>query len=440
MNRILVIDDEPSMCELVAKLLNVHKIEVQSTTSPIEAIEKLRNEDFDTILTDVNMPEMTGIELCKRSLSIRPDIPIVVMTAFGSMELAVDAIRVGAFDFVTKPVESKLLKIVIERSINHKKIRYELKRLKFSPDKGDGFPGIIGTSPVMKKLYNQIRRIKNHDVAVLLSGERGTGKKLFAKCVHHNSQRFDQPFSTINCGLSSPSIIESELFDDQCGAFTVQNGGTVFLDQIDELSLDLQAKLVQTFDSQETEKPIGTSNASINPRIVAATARDLQAVVEEGRFREDLLYRLNVLNLDLPPLRSRGTDILNLAQFFLSDFINSTKSSPKGFDEKVAEKLLQYSWPGNVMELRNVMERASALAQFNEITADDLPEKILNHKCDRLLLSGNNPEELLPLEQIEKNYIEHTLKILDGNKSKAAKKLGLDRKTLYRKLKNYNDS
>ena len=446
--KVLIVDDERSMCDMIAKHLKIREFEFESCTSPVEAIEKIRAGEFDVVLSDVNMPGMTGIELCQCSLESRPDLPFIVMTAFGSLETAVEAIRAGAFDFVTKPIEMDLLFMSLERAIEHRRLHQTIKQLSEEVDSAKGFGEIVGKSPVMQKLYSQLSRIMDSDTSVLLTGESGTGKELVARSIHSSSHRADKPFVPVNCGALPEALIESELFGHAKGAFTdaktdrkglfaEADGGTIFLDEIGELPVQMQVKLLRALEERKARPVGGDKEVSFDVRVISATNQDLEQRIEENEFREDLFYRINVLQLVLPPLRSRGTDVVALANVFLDRFSKEAGKAIQGIAENAAAKLLAYNWPGNVRQLRNVIERAVALARLDTITIDDLPEKILEHRDDRLIVGGHDPDELTSLEDVERRYILHVLKAVDGNKTVAAKTLGLDRKTLYRKLAQY---
>ena len=446
--KVLVVDDESSMCDMIAKHLKIRDFEFESTTSPVEAVEQIRAGDFDVVLSDVNMPGMTGLELCERSHELRPDIPFIVMTAFGSLETAVEAIRAGAFDFVTKPIETDLLFISLERAIAHRQLHQTIKRLSEEVGSGSGFGEIVGKSPVMQKLYNKLSRIVDSDASVLLTGESGTGKELVARSIHSSSARNDKPFVPVNCGALPEALMESELFGHEKGAFTdaksnrsglfaEADGGTIFLDEIGEMPIQMQVKLLRALEERKARPVGGNAEVSFDVRVISATNRDLEQRIEQNEFREDLFYRVNVLQLNLPPLRSRGTDVIALAQVFLERFATESGKAIVGIAENAAAKLMAYNWPGNVRQLRNVIERAVALSQMDTITIADLPDKILDHRDNRLIVGGDDPDELTTLDNVERRYILHVLKTLDGNKTLAAKTLGLDRKTLYRKLARY---
>ena len=445
---VLIVDDERSMCDMIAKHLKIRDYEYETCTSPVEALERIREGDFDVVLTDINMPGMSGIELCTQAAAARPDLPFIIMTAFGSLETAVDAIRAGAYDFVTKPITIDLLLISIERAIEHRRLYEQVNRLNTAIETAQGFGDIVGKSTVMRQLFNQLTRITESDASILLTGESGTGKELVARNIHKASPRKRGPFVPINCGALPETLIESELFGHVKGAFTdaktsrkglflEADGGTLFLDEIGELPPLMQVKLLRALEERKVRPIGGDQEIPFDVRVISATNRDLESAMEENTFREDLYYRINVIQLNLPPLRNRGMDIIELAQLFLKEFAEKANKPIKGIAQNAAAKLLAYTWPGNVRQLRNVIERAVALAQFDTITLDDLPETIRDFRDDRLTISGSDPDELTTLEDVERRYILHVLKAVNNNKTQAAKILGLDRKTLYRKLAQY---
>lgn len=442
---ILIVDDDQSMCEMLYDDLTQRGHCVQWHTSAEKAFEIFMGESFDTVLTDLKMPGLNGIDFTNRLSQNRPDVPVIVITAFGSLNTAIEAIRAGAYDFVTKPIEMDLLSIVINRALKHRSLQEQVTFLKKQRRNAEDFGEFIGRSPVMERLFDRISRIADQQVPVLITGESGTGKELVARALHRYSKRRKEPFVPVNCAALPGMLLESELFGHAQGAFTDArsdrqglflgaNGGTLFMDEIAEIPLDLQPKLLRAVETGSV-RPIGKNNElKSDVRIVAATNRDLEATVEEGQFREDLFFRINVVRLNVPPLRSRGSDILLLAQYFLQNITLRDDKPIKGFFPSTAEKLLAYSWPGNVRELRNAMEHAVAMTRFEEIAVEDLPEKIRNYKSSQVVLGGNTPEELLTLEDVERQYVEHVLKAVNGNKSVAARILGLGRRTLYRKL------
>lgn len=449
--RALIVDDERSMCEMLETDLKLREFDVIWHTSAEEGFQAVLEQPIDTVLTDLKMPGVDGLEFCRRIVENRPDIPVIVMTAFGSMETAVAAIRAGAYDFVTKPVEMDLLALTLQRAIDHRELKEKVKVLSQAAERITRFEDLIGASPAMQKLYDQLSRIADTETSVLITGESGTGKELVARSLHGRSRRCDKPFVAVNCAALPDTLLESELFGHAKGAFTdakndrkglfIQaEGGTLFLDEIGEMPLAMQPKLLRALEENKV-RPVGSDQeVSFDVRIVTATNRDLETAVEESRFREDLFFRVNVIQLDLPPLRSRGTDTLLLAQHFLKLFAGRSAKEVEGLSEAVAEKLLNYSWPGNVRELRNVIERAVALTRYNKLAAEDLPEKIRDYKSSQVFIGGEDPSEFVPIEEVERRYIEHVLHAVDGNKTMAARILGLDRKTLYRKLQQYREA
>ena len=368
------------------------------------------------------------------------------MTAFGTLETAVAAIRSGAYDFITKPVELEMLALTVDRAIERRRLARQIHLLEQQAKVDGGFGELLGESPPMRKLYEQLRRAAPSDASILISGESGTGKELVARSIHQLSDRAEKPFVAVNCAALSETLLESELFGHVRGAFTdarsnrlglflEAEGGTLLLDEIGDMPLAMQVKLLRALEENRL-RPVGSDEEiDFDVRVLAATHRDLETDVEEGRFRQDLFYRINVIQLHLPPLRARGSDILRLANHFVEVFAKRSKKEVSGIAEPAAEKLLAYSWPGNVRELRNVIERAVALTPYDMVTLGDLPEKVRAFRADTVFIGGQDPTELVPLEEVERRYIEHVLKAVDNNRTQAAKILGLDRKTLYRKLK-----
>ena len=444
--RVMIVDDDRSMCEMLEADLASRGIPSQWRTSAEDALREIQVGEFDVVLTDLQMPGLNGLALCERIVANRPDIPVVVMTAFGSMETAIAAMRVGAYDFVSKPVELDILALRLERAIQHRILSEQVRVLSDRVQQSNRFSKLLGESPAMQSLFDDLRRVADTDASVLITGESGTGKELVARALHEQSRRKGKPFVAINCAALPESLLESELFGHKRGAFTdavtdqrglfVQaDGGTLFLDELGEFPLALQPKLLRALEERKVRPVGGEKEVAFDVRLIAATNRDLETAVEEKRFREDLYFRVNVIQIKLPPLRSRGTDVLLLAQHYLEDFARANGKKVIGLSDATAKKLLDYSWPGNVRELRNAIERAVALARFDRIAVDDLPDKIRNYQGTQLELGGDNPSELLTMEEVERRYIRHVLKVARGNRTLAAQVLGFDRKTLYRKLK-----
>jgi len=448
---VLVVDDDASMCETLQVGLEPRGFTVRWTTSPAEALDLLAGGSFEAVATDLNMRGMSGIELCERIAANRPDLPVIVITAFGSLDTAIAAIRAGAYDFITKPFELEALILALERALTHSRLRAEVKRLREQlSDAGNRYEDLVGASPAMRRVHEMIERILDSDASVLITGESGTGKEVVARALHHHGRRQHGPFVAINCAALPETLLESELFGHARGAFTdaraarnglfVQaNGGTLFLDEIAEMPLALQPKLLRALQERKVRPLGGEGEIPFDVRLVTATNRDLETAVHEGRFREDLYFRVNVIHVPLPPLRARGGDILLLAQRFLSDYGARSGKQVTGLSPQAAERLLAYAWPGNVRELENCVERAIALAQHDLVLPDDLPEKIRAYRRSHVLVASDDPAELVPLEEVERRYILRVMEVVGGNKSQAAQVLGLGRKTLYRKLETYGE-
>ena len=446
--KILIVDDEQAMCELLEADLRLRDFETEWYTSAEDALQAVNRQSYDVVLTDLNMPGTNGIQLCKHIVTHRPDIPVVMMTAFGSLESAVDAIRAGAYDFVTKPIEMDLLNVTLSRAIKHRQLEEQIRFLSEAVARTERFGDILGTSPAMQELFDQLQLIAASETSLLITGESGTGKELVARAIHRKSRRSKKPFVAVNCAALPDALLESELFGHAAGAFTdarterkgllfQAEGGTLLFDEVGELPLSVQPKLLRALE-ENYMRPVGSDEEiPFDVRIITATNRDLETAIEEGRFREDLYFRINVIQCDLPPLRSRGTDTLLLAQKFLETFATRSEKKVTDISKGVAEKLLAYTWSGNVRELRNVIERAVALTRYDRLGVEDLPEKIRNFQGSQVFIGGDDPTEMVALEEIERRYIQHVLGAVGSNKTMAARILGLDRKTLYRKLRQY---
>ncbi|MFH1375004.1 MAG: sigma-54 dependent transcriptional regulator [bacterium] len=445
---ILIVDDDRSTCELLEESLSRSKFDVTWRTSAAEALELLNESDFDTVVTDLNMPGVDGLELCDRIAGSRENLPVVVITAYGSLDTAVAAIRAGAYDFVTKPFEKEALILALDRAVQHRQLKEEVRRLRETVGEISSATALLGESDAMKSLRALIIRVAKADTSVLISGETGTGKELVARELHNRSHRHAGPFIGINCAAMPETLLESELFGHIRGAFTdarsdhvgllVQaNGGTLLLDEIGAMPLGLQSKVLRALQERKV-RPVGSnSEVDFDVRIVSASNVDLENAVDEGRFRQDLFFRINVIYIEVPPLRARGSDILLLAQHFIKSFSKRMNREVHGVNHSAAEKLQSFSWPGNVRELQNCIERAIALATHELITVEDLPEKIRSHRPSHLFLAGDDPRDLIPLAELERRYIFKVLEAAQDSKTEAARILGLDRKTLYRKLEQY---
>ena len=447
-NSILLVDDDQDHCELLRAMLVRLGYGVTATTSGEEALEHASRERFSVVVTDLSMLPMSGFELCEKLIAKGCEAPIIAVTGHANMDFAVNALRAGAYDFLAKPVDEKLLGLCVARAAQHQRLQLEVKKLHSDKGLGSEHQQLIGDSIAMRRVYEVIRRVAASDASVLIQGETGTGKERVAQALHAAGPNPGGPFVAINCAALPPGLLESELFGHAKSAFTdakaakeglfVQaSGGTLFLDEIGDMPLEMQSKLLRALE-ERTVRPVGSNEeVPFVTRVVAATHRDLEEEVSARRFREDLFNRINVIQIDVPPLRERTGDVLKLASFFLR---RSAERSGKGemyLPPVVAERLLAYDWPGNVRELENCMEHAVALARFSHLSIDDLPPRLRAQRTGRLMLPADEPGEIVPLDELERRYIVRVVKLLEGNKSRAAHALGLDRRTLHRKLERY---
>jgi len=445
---LLVVDDDADMCAELARVLQKRGWKVTTRTSADEAFALLADEDFDAVVTDLNMRGMSGIELCDRIVQNRRDVPVIIVTAFGTLETAIATMRAGAFDFLTKPFNAEQLAWSVERALRQRALEEEVVRLRRDAADRAGFGEILGSSAAMRQVFDLVDRVAQTDATVLVTGESGTGKELVARALHQRSRRASGPLVAINCAALPEALLESELFGHVKGAFTdaktarkglfvEASGGTLFLDEIGELPLGMQAKLLRALEDRKV-RPVGAAaEVPFDARVVVATNRDLETLVEEKRFREDLFYRVNVIHVDLPPLRARGEDVLVLAQAFVRRFAERHGKRVVGLSAAAAKKLLAYSWPGNVRELQNSIERAVALAGFEEVNVDDLPPKVRDYERSDALSATADDSPLVTLEELERRYIQRVMVAVAWNKVEATRVLGIDRSTLYRKLERY---
>jgi DNA-binding NtrC family response regulator len=444
-NAVLIVDDDAPMCEMLAKGLARKGFTCDFRTSASEALAAMDATSYDVVVTDLNMRAMNGLELCARIVANRPDVPVVVITAFGSLETAIGAIRAGAYDFVPKPVDIETLALTVARAVERRALREEVRRLRQALSETRRFDQMIGDSAPMRKLGTLLSQIVDSNASVLITGESGTGKDLVARALHRMGPRKNASLVAINCAAMPETLLESELFGHARGAFTdarvdrtglfVQaEGGTLFLDEIGDMPLTMQAKLLRALQERKVRPVGGDREIAFDVRVVAATNRDLETAVAEQRFREDLYFRINVIQVAVPPLRARGNDVLLLAQAFVEQFAARSAKKVAGIAASTAERLLAYQWPGNVRELQNGIERAVAVTNYAEITVDDLPERIRNYRSSHVVVAAEDPSELVTMEEVERRYIARVLQAVGGNKALAARVLGMDRKTLYNKL------
>jgi DNA-binding NtrC family response regulator len=441
---ILVVDDDADMREMVHDMLKDRGHQVTTASSGQEALRLLGEGDYAVVLSDLRMKGMQGIELLTEIKKTVPDINVILMTAFGSVETAVEAMKYGASDYLTKPVKKDELIRVVERVLREAALRREVTRLRKEVHKEYSFHHILGKSKPMQAVFDLIKRVADSPTNILITGESGTGKELVAKAIHYNSDRKEAPFVPVNCAAIPEQLLESELFGHMRGSFTdarmdkrglfeEAQKGTLFLDEISELPIMLQAKLLRAIQEKEIRRVGATKPISADVRIIAATNLNLAEEAKAKRFRDDLYYRLNVIELKLPPLRDRREDIVLLVEGFLKRCGEVRGKEVKGVSEAALAMLMDYTWPGNVRELENVIERAVTLSRGEKVTPDDLPPAVQGARGDRRVLD-EAVEKTLPLHEIEKEYIKKILDKTGGNKYQAAQALGIDRKTLYRKL------
>jgi len=449
-NTILIVDDDEDAGDLVRDVLTKRGFRVELAPSGEAALEAASTNEVDIVLSDIRLGGMTGLELCERLAASRPDVPVLVMTAYGNLENAVGALRVGAYDFITKPINVDVVAHAVRRAIGHRELNIEVRRLRAAVDAGRRMEELLGDSAPMRHVFELIEQVAPTDASVLITGESGTGKDLVARAIHARSARARGPFVAINCAAMPPALLESELFGHEKGAFTdakqkraglflQARGGSVFLDEISEMPAEMQPKLLRALQERKVRPVGGDGEVAFDARIISATNRDIESEVDANRFRADLFYRINVVHVSVPPLRARPRDILTLAQHFLEQCARRYKKGVVGIDEVAARKLLDFDWPGNVRELENCIERAVALTRMTHITATDLPEKIHDYQPSRIVIGGEGPDELITLEEMERRYVRRVLEACGGNKTQAAKVLGIDRRSLYRRLDRIED-
>ncbi len=441
-DRVLVVEDEEMMRSILRQLLDAAGFEVFTADSAETAIDVFTSNDILITLTDIKMAGRDGLFLLDQIKSIDEEAIVVIMTAFSSVDTAVAALRKGAYDYVTKPFVNEDLVQTIKNAAQHRRLFRENRVLRRELNKNYSFSEIVGKSDALARVFDLVNKVADTSANVLIQGESGTGKELIARSIHFNSGRSERPFLAVNCGALTESLLESEMFGHVKGAFTGAaadkkglfrsvDGGTLFLDEVGEMPASLQVKLLRALQEHQVT-PVGSSLAvTFDARIVAATNRDLEAEVAEGRFRKDLFYRLNVIEIDIPPLRERRGDIPLLIKHFISQAARSQNAPERSLTLEAAEALANYAWPGNIRELEHVIERAVILSG-DEINIESLPAKI-QASANALAISGERPS----LDEAEKQYILGTLKFANDDKVSAAKMLGIDLSTLYRKLKRY---
>jgi len=448
-NTILIVDDDSAHRTMLRTLIGGWGYDIVEADDGSTAIEKVQQGPFDMVLMDVRMLKVSGIEALEQIKAFNPAIPVTIMTAYSSVETAIEALKKGAYDYLTKPLDFDKLRLVLERAMEHTQLKEENRILKESLGQQFDIQNIIGRSPAMVNLLETVAHVAPSEATVMITGESGTGKELIAGAIHFNSPRKDGPFIKINCAAITETLLESELFGHEKGAFTgadrrkegrflQAHGGSLFLDEVSEMPLTMQVKLLRVLQEREITRVGGETVITVDVRLIVATNKNLQNLITEGLFREDLFYRLNVVSLELPPLRERREDVPLLAQHFLNVFAAKNRKEIKGFTPQSMDQLIRYSWPGNVRELMNAVERGVVLARTEYLDEQDLTI-IQNNSTpsDQPLPVLDYSDTDMTLEQVEKAAILRTLELTAGNKSKAARQLGITRKTLHKKLKKY---
>ncbi len=446
-SKILIVDDDPSLRKMLEAVLTSDGYEVTEADDGNNAVAAVKNRFFDLILMDVRMAGMSGIEALKHIKKLSPGIPVIIMTAYASVDTAREALKSGAYDYLTKPLDIDELNLILHRALRHHELEQENRFLKERLDDRFDFNNIIGNSPSMTQLFETLALVAPSEATVLITGESGTGKELIANAIHQNSPKQERPMIKVNCAALPETLLESELFGHEKGAYTgatsrsrgrfqMAHRSTLFLDEISEMSPATQAKILRALQEKEIEPLGGETTLVIDTRIITATNKNLEQQVKEGRFREDLYYRLNVVRIEIPPLRKRTEDIPLLAEFFLKQYVERNRKLIKGFIPRALDVMMRHDWPGNVRELENLVERAVIMARDEWITPDDFPAAMRGRDTG----AAEPPTQSTSgrtLKEAEKEIILHTLEDEAGNRTQTAKILGISRRTLQLKLKEY---
>jgi DNA-binding NtrC family response regulator len=444
-NRILIIEDDKRLREVLKKILDREGFDVEISGDGAGGITEIKQDFFDIVLTDLKMPGMDGIEVLKAIKKISPQTYVIIMTAYGTIDSAVEAMKNGAFDYITKPFKTEEILIVIQKALEDRDLRKKITYLTEQVEQKYELDNIIGKCKAMQDVFEMIKRVSKTDTTVLITGKTGTGKELVAKAIHFNSKRKEKPFVVVNSSAIPETLLESELFGyikgaftgalrDKRGLFQEAHEGTLFLDEIGEIPPSVQVKLLRAIEDQTITPVGGTKGEKVDIRLLAATNHELQEEVNKGSFRSDLYYRLRVMSIHLPELKERREDIPLLAKHFLKKYNSSLKKEIRTISKETLNLLLDYDWPGNVRELEHAIERAVLVCDSEDILPEHLPPEIQFPEERRIRQAG---EEGISLETVEKEYIKMILKKTRGHKSKTAAILGMDRRTLYRKLKKY---
>ncbi len=446
--RILIVDDEDGMRRLLSRVLTREGYETSAVGSGAEALRLVASERFDLVVTDIKMPEMDGLQLLAELKEYEPSLPIIVITAYGTIENAVQALRSGAYDYIAKPFENDEIKLTVAKAFERERLLAENRYLHAELEGRYDFSGIVGGSLAMQQVYDMASSVAVSNANVLITGESGTGKELLARSIHYSSLRKEKPFVVLNCAAISEGVLESELFGHEKGAFSgaldTRKGrferadqGTLFIDEVAEMSMAAQVKLLRVIQEHEFERVGGNKTISVDVRIVAATNKKLEEQVKDGNFREDLYYRLNVVNINVPPLRSRREDVEPLSRFFLEKYISETGKKITDLSPRALSCLLAHDWPGNVRELQNAIERAVVLSKGSVLTPRDFPQGMQGDDqiCLQIPEKGGSLTDIL--EDLERQLIIQTLQREDGSQTRAAETLGIKRTTLRYKMEKY---
>lgn len=442
--KVLIVDDDHLMREFLDETLRRADYAVDLACTGDEALEKIKSTEYDVILSDIRMPKMSGMELLKAVRENSPQSKIMLMTAYGTIENAVEAMKLGAFDYVTKPFSADDIELRIKRAVEFKKLEWENRLLRSEVTGKYRFENIIGKSPQIRKVFEVVDSVADSRSSILITGESGTGKELIARAIHYNSPRKNQLFVPVNCAVLPENLMESELFGHEKGAFTgaikqtrgrfeLAHGGTLLLDEISEIPPSLQAKLLRVLQEREFERVGSAETIQVDVRIISTSNQNLPDLIQKGKFREDLYFRLNVIPINIAPLRERKEDIIPLAEYFLDKYNKENDRNIKGISEKVFQMFMEYHWPGNVRELENCIERAVVISKQEMLSPEDFPQELL-FKID---VSSRELKVGQTIDDVEKTLILRTLQACAGNKTKAARTLGISVRTLRNKLKEY---
>jgi len=448
--RILLIDDDASHAEIAGEVLTRAGYAATLAHSGEEGLRKFREAEFDVVLTDLRLPDHDGMEVLKRIKATDADVEVIIITGYGSVEKAVEALHQGAYSFLEKPLNRDALRNTVAKALDRRQLSMANRELHKLVNEKFGYEGIVGSSPAMQQVFARLRQVAPTDARTLITGENGTGKELVARALHFNSKRSNGPLVAVNCGALSGGVLDSELFGHAKGAFTgavkdhigkfeAADGGTLFLDEVGEMPLETQVKLLRVIENKEVT-PVGSNKARpIDVRIISATNKNLSEQVAAGKFREDLFFRLKVVEIHLPALRERQGDIPLLAQSFINEFARQYEKPVKTIDHAALNALIGHGWPGNVRELRNTIEEMVVLSQGERLTAQDLPRALQSSAplAPITISKGDTALVGMSMEQIEREAIRNTLRATEGNRERTAKLLGIGERTLYRKLKEY---